>query len=225
MVDETANVEAVPQEEIVLPQESAQPQETSAALESENSKEYNFQELRKSKEQLEARVAELENEARTPPPQPTDYGFSDDDLIEGKHVKKLFDEFSSLKKNIEQREMEQIPQRLESRFTDFNQVVTKENVEKLKHTEPELYQAVVSGKDLYARGVSAYKTLKMMGIGEDMASKQNKSQMEKNLSKPQSSHAASGTGALHDAARFENGLTADLRKSLQKEMAQAIKAR
>lgn len=214
------------QEEVVNPQEDSQTLQ--AQTQEAEDKEYNFRQLRESKKQLEERMERLEAElkaARAPKvEEEDDFGISDDDLAEGKHLKKLRNEFKRLEQSIQKNTMEQIPARLQSKFSDFEQVVTKENIEKLQRTEPELYASVISGSDLYAKGVAAYKTLTMLGYSNKSYDSQ-KEQVQRNSSKPLSTQAVKGTGPIHEAQSFANGLTPELRKQLLKEMGDAAKAR
>jgi len=235
MAEEENVAEAIQQEEAVQPQESASPQESqSPEVESQkkevSDKELNFQKLRETKEQLERENRELKeyfNSQKSSPPQEVDedFGIEDEDLVEGKVVKKIYQEFNRFKKAYEQEKISTIPERLNSKFSDFDQVVTVENVEKLKETEPELYASITSVKDLYAKGVSAYKTLKAMGIAKTDPYKDQKEQVQQNHSRPLSTQAVKGQGALAEANIFAKGLTPELKKQLQNEMAQAVKAR
>lgn len=238
MADQTNVAEEIQQEEVVQPheQEAQQGQspevETQAQEKEVSDKEKNFLRLRETKEQLERENRELrkylESQSKTSAPaeEPEeDFGVEDEDLVEGKVVKKLFKEIKNLRTTYEQEKLATIPDRLRSKFPDFDQVVSVENVEKLKQTEPELYASITSGKDLYAKGVSAYKTLRAMGIVKDDPYMDQKEQVQKNQSRPVSTQAIKGQGALADANIFAKGLTPELRKQLQKEMSQAVKAR
>lgn len=225
------NEENVAQE---APEADVQPQETHEAQETpqESDKEINFRKLREAKEQLEKENRELrEYYQRQAKPQAEsqdeELGLDDDDIVEGKYVKKLDKELRELKKwrqTYEQEKLATIPDRLKTKFNDFDQVVCPENIEKLKIAEPELYSSIMAGGDLYAKGVSAYKTLKAMGIVKEDTYKAQKELAHSNHSKPVSTQAIKGQGALSDANIFANGLTPDLRKQLQKEMQDAAKA-
>lgn len=238
MAEQMNVAEEIQQEEVVQPQESmtqdCQSPEVSQEAEKKeiSDKERNFQKLRETKEQLEKENRELkrylESHAKSQASKEDteeDIGVEDDDLVEGKVVKKLFKQIKTLQKTYEQEKIASIPERLKAKFPDFDQVVSVENVEKLKQTEPELYSSIVSGNDLYAKGVSAYKTLKAMGIVKEDPYLAQKEQAQKNHNRPLSTQAIKGQGALADANIFAKGLTPELRKQLQEEMSQAIKAR
>lgn len=192
------------------------------------SKEDNFVRLRETKQQLERENRELKQALlRSSKAEETEDNLSieDDDLVDGRVVKKLYSEIKTLRKSYEQEKLSSIPDRLRSKFSDFDQVVTQENIEKLKNNEPELYSSITSGSDLYAKGVAAYKTLKSLGLVEKDPYEEEKRIVKQNHSKPVSVQAIKGQSALSDANIFAKGLTPDLKKHLQEEMEQAIKAR
>lgn len=241
MAEEPANVaEEIQQEEVVQPQEHNAHESQSPEVEAKEekphySKDENFSRLRETKEQLERENRELKewmtkqyqqaNSRQAPQEPEDDLGIDDDDVVEGKYVKQIYKKLTALEKRYEQEKAASIPERLQSKFADFDQVVTQENVEKLKQSEPELYASITSGKDLYAKGVSAYKTLKALGIAKVDEFKDQKAQVQQNHSKPMSAQAIKGQGALSDANIFAKGLTPELKKQLQQEMSEAAKAR
>lgn len=237
MAEEENVAEEIQQEEAVQPQEQAalesqSPEVETLEVEKEVSdKEKNFLRLRETKEQLERENRELKKyvesqmQKDSSSQEDEDFGVDDDDYVEGKVVKKLYKQLNSLKRTYEQEKIASIPEKLRGKFSDFDQVVTVENVEKLKNSEPELYQSITSGKDLYAKGVSAYKTLKAMGIVKTDPYIAQKEQVQKNSSRPLSTQAIKGQGALAEANIFAKGLTPELRTQLQKEMSEAVKAR
>lgn len=232
MATQVENVkEEVPPEEIVQPQQeqpkealSQDAQEETQSKSEEKSKEYNFRQMRETLAQRDEEIKLLREQQVTS----KEEELGEEDLVEGKHLKKGL---SEIKEMILQKELETVPDKLKSRFEDFDQVVTKENLEKLKKTEPELFFSIqsVDGKSssgLFAKGVTAYKTLKSLGIstGNQDYMKQ-KDQVHSNHMKPLSAQAIKGSGALHEANIFAQGLTPELKKQLRKEMVDAAKAR
>lgn len=205
-------------------------QNVSSQESKDNNKEYNFKQLRETNKQLEERVkkseetlesfrkSQLESRASSEEPE-----LGEEDLVEGKHLNLAI---SRIEEKLRQKEMEAIPERLRGKYSDFDQVVTKENLDKLQEIEPELYMTIRNGSDLFAKGVSAYKTLKSLGIVQDDSEYiKHKEQVQTNHKKPLSTQAVNGSGALHEANIFANGLTDELRKQLRKEMSEAAKAR
>ena len=228
-IQEQAVVQA-PETQITETVEPTQTQDTP----SESDKEYNFNQLRKSKEQLENRVGELEGHLKNmmetsqqavPAPAPqNDFEIGDDDLAEGRHLKKMYQKINNLQTQAAADRLAAIPGQLTSKFSDFTEVVTKENIEQLKQTEPELHASITGGPDLYINGIAAYKALKSLGIAKDNFSTQ-KDHVQTNHNRPLSTQAIKGHGALSEKNVFAGGLTAELKKQLQKEMSEAVKAR
>ena len=229
--EENRDVEAMPQEEVVQPSEQvdahSQSPESQAQAQELSDKEINFQRMREKLQRLEQENAEFKQyiSRSQDSSKDDDLGLEDDDIPDGRLVKRLYKEIDTLKKTYVADKQATIPERLKTKFQDFDQVVTKENLEKLQHTEPEVYASIISGSDLYAKSVTAYKALKALGIVKDDPYKQEKEKVHSNHSRPLSSQAIKGQGALSEANRFAAGLTPELREQLQKEMSEAIKAR
>lgn len=190
-----------------------------------SSQEYNWKQMRDAKRQLEIEVQALRQQmedfarAKVAPESPEEE-IKDDDLIEGRHLKKALLEVRQL---LNQQQQQAIPQQLKAKYSDFDEVVSKENVEKLKATEPELYASIISGSDLYTKGVAAYKTIKSLGIAAADPYRQEKDQVQRNQKKPVSLSAAQTPSAIHGAHNFERGLTPELQKALLKEMVEAAR--
>lgn len=223
MVEEENVAEEI-QQEVVHPDPGQEPEPQAQEEPAESDKERNFRELREGKRQLEQEVRRLrEDMERLSSPKeeaPAEPDLSDDDLVEGKHLKVALQRIEA---RLAAAQSAAVPDRLRSKFSDIDQVVTKENLEKLKHVEPELYSSILSGSDPYAKGVSAYKALKRFGIVEDDSYALEKEKVQKSHSRPMSTQAVKGQGALHEANVFANGLTPELRKKLYQEMTEAAK--
>lgn len=229
MSEALENVMAQGHEEVVQPQDTEVSESpASEDAKEDSSKEYNFKQLRESKRQLESeleqlreQVSQLASSRKEDTRKEEDFDLGDDDLAEGRHVKKLYSRIESM---IRERDAMLIENRLRSKYSDFEQVVTRENVEKLKKSEPEIYASISSSNDLYSASVSAYKTLKALGIVEDPDMAREKEKIQKNTAKPVSSHALKG-GSIHEANAFAGKLTPELKKQLLNEMVEAAKAR
>jgi len=231
MTEETMNVaEEIQNEEVIHPTtEKSKSQSIETNSQKQDDKEYNFAQLRKGKEQLEKRLNDLQEyvselEAKNSKSNSEeDSGIDDDDLVEGKHFKKVTQQLKQLQDQLRKEQTLSTQDRLLLKFNDFDSVVTKDNIEKLKTTEPELYTSIISSPDLFSKGVAAYKTLKSLGIaGEDFSSEKAKAQA--NHSRPMSTQALKGQSALSDSNVFARGLTPELRKQLHQEMVEAMKA-
>lgn len=116
---------------------------------------------------------------------------SDDSLIEGKQLKKyvksLKQEVRNTKKQFQEYNQQialtQADMRLKSQFSDFDRVVSKENLDKLALQKPALHRTIYSATDIYDRGYAAYEMIKGSGILNDEFQEVDK-RLEDNKSKP-----------------------------------------
>lgn len=222
-MSEDPNVVVDDQQEVVLPegQEPADNAQQEAPQYAPGSQEYNWQQIREQKRQLEEEVQELRRsveQMRSPPPQQVEetdsFNIGDDDLVEGRHVKALMQKVES---QLQKQKNEAVPDRLKARFPDFDEIVTAENVERLKKEEPELLASIASNPDVYAKSIAAYKLLKRSSPKGDQYAKE-KAALAVNQSKPGSGNAAAKQSPLAEADRFASGLTDDLKRQLLAEM-------
>jgi len=219
------------QEEVVQPQENSAP-EAPTEVESKPSHEdqdKNWKEVRKAKEKAERerdellrQLQDIETRSQTPKEEEEDVSLAPDDLVEWRHVekkiKKLEEELKTFQESSSQSNAES---RLKSQFPDFDKVVNKENIELLKQTEPEMANLLLQGKDLYSKGVSAYKMLRNLGIYKEDHYADDRERAQRNSKLPRSSSsvgAQSGDSPISKANAFAEGLTPDLKKNLWKEM-------
>lgn len=233
-INEVEKIEEQPATEPALSEESS---EESEHVEPEapvkrpvKTQEDNMRALREAKERAEqdreellARVKQYENKQEE-----STYG--DDDLIEGKHLKK---EIASVRKQLKNYEA-QVAQatdetRLKTRFPDFDGVVTQKALESLREADPESLETIaMSQSSLYSRGVAAYKRIKELGIYVEDNFENERASVQKNSTKPKPVNSISsqqGASPLSQANAFANGLTPELQQQLRNEMEEAIKRR
>lgn len=158
----------------------------------------------------------------------------DDDLVEGKEIAKLVKKInnleSKLKKSQQQSSQMSVETRLKMQYPDIEKVLSQENLMRLKNEEPELAYTISMNPDLYSQSVTAYKQIKKLGIVQDQPIQNYETEkqiIQKNISKPRpvvSINAQQGDSPLSRANAFANGLTEDLKKQLQREMAEIRKA-
>lgn len=165
-------------------------------------------------------------------PEVDDFNFdvADDALLEGKHAKQLVQELKKVKKELRQFHSQSsetaIESKIRSSFPDFDQVVSKENVDRLNREYPEIAQTLRDTPDLYNKASSAYSIMKKFGIHKDMIYEEDKMKAIKNSQKPRPVASVSpqqGDSPLSKANAFANGLSKDLQKQLLAEMAAARK--
>lgn len=151
-------------------------QETQQEEKIESNKEYNMRMMRERLEAAERRNLEFEriiqqNMNQNQPSQKIELVDEDDDLeldddsfAEGKHLKKTYNKvnkkINELKKLHQQTQVQTIEMQLRNKYTDFDNVVSTENLEKLKQDKPFLYKSIISNPDLYEKGQAAYDIIK-----------------------------------------------------------------
>lgn len=220
------------QEEVVQPQENSAPEAPAEAeaKPSHDDQEKNWREVRRAKDQAERERDELlrrlqDIEAKSQPAkeeEEEDVSLAPDDLVEWRHVEKKIKKLEKeLKSFQESSSVSSAESRLKAQYPDFDKVVNKENIELLKQTEPEMANLLLQGKDLYGKGVSAYKMLKNLGIYKEDHYAKDREKAEQNSKLPRSTSSVgvqSGDSPISKANAFAEGLTPDLKKSLWKEM-------
>lgn len=205
--------------------ETEQPerQESAADRKKRNDQEYNWAEARRKMQELERQNQEFKqqfdklNKPAVPEVDEIDQ-LGDQDLVTKAHVKKMAEKMARqiAEQVVRQREDSTVDERLAAKFPDFAEVVSKENIELLKQTEPELAMSLSHNPDAFAQGVSVYKLLKKIGGTPQMNA--DKEKAKKNSEKPVSVNAVTKASALGNAHLFENGLTKDVKNQLWAEM-------
>ncbi len=144
---------------------------------------------------------------------------TDDDIVRGHHLKK---KLQMMEKALLKNEALTAVDRARSKFNDFDDVVSVENVEFLKQNDPELAYSLQSlAHDPYAQAMATYKVLKRSDYTQQKQSMEDKQRLEKNVKKPASINSVGKQSAIAEANRFSNGLTPELKKALLKEMQEA----
>ncbi len=199
-------------------------QETPNNAREEDPQERNWrnarQKMQEQNDQIQALKQRLEEiQAPKSDPEPID-DLTDDDFVRGYHLKKKLE---AMEKALQKNEAESAISRARTQFSDFDQVVSVENVELLKQNDPELAISLKAlANDPYAQALATYKLLKRTDYSQQKQSMENKQRIEKNLKKPPSINSVA---PLAEANNFANGLTPELKKALQKEMSEAVKRR
>lgn len=199
----------------------------------EDRQDRNWRELRRAKEDLEKKARmqeELIGQLLSAQKSYTAVADVDeldsipaDDYIPKGQVEKLVSKKAekiaqeAVKKALQEREKMQYMERLQSKFADFNDVVTPENLEILEQQDPELAKTIADTSDPYTIGLQSYKFIKSMGIASKAQSyKRNKEvdeKLEKNAKTVQTPQAFDKRPM---AQTFE--LTKAMKNELYKEM-------
>lgn len=181
-------------------------------------------------EYQKSKQAQSQPQQSEPPAVDDDINFDidEDGLVEGRYVKKVTNRIKKLEKMLHgyesQAKQQTIESKLKSQFPDFEQVVSKENVEMLNSQFPEIASSLRDTSDLYSKAVSAYNIMKKFGIYREDPHSEERVKALKNTQKPKPLTSVSpqqGDSPLSKANAFANGLTEDLKSQLRKEMAAA----
>jgi len=157
----------------------------------------------------------------TPEPVDEDIKINDDELVEGKQVKKLVNKLrnleASIKANQEQSAMLAMETRLKAQYPDFDSVVNEANFNAL---DPEVRTTIQSSQDTYAKAVSAYKLIKKFGIGQPDPYQNEKNKIAANAQKPRTATSITPKegGALGELSQYGDELTPELQDKLYKDM-------
>jgi hypothetical protein len=202
----------------------------------------NFRELREKAEAIQRerdealrRLQEYEAQLKQQAPHASqeeddELNIAPDELAEGKHLSKVGRKIKKLEQQLQQYQQSAqeaaIEARIKSQFPDFDNVVTKENIEALRLLEPEFAETLNASSNLYAKAVSAYKMIKKAGIIQEDTYTYDKQRALKNTTKPRPLASVSpqqGESPLQRANAFANGLTDELKSQLLREMMEARK--
>lgn len=107
--------------------------------------------------------------------------FSDDDLIEGKDLRRWE------KKNaqrIAQLEEKLIEANLKAQFPDFYDIVTPESLKTLRDLDPELAESIAVNPNMHSKSVAAYRAIKRYGLIAQKEYRHNQERLQKNEKKP-----------------------------------------
>ncbi len=205
-------------------QESQQPQRNDA--------EHNWAEMRRQMREKDQRIDDLSRQfteisKRNPPKEEVDElaNLAEDDILTVAQARKLAKKMARgvAEDVIKERDAATVDERMQLKYSDYADVVTKENIELLKQTEPELAQSLYHMPDPYGQAVAAYKLLKNVTNPGKSSVSLDKKRAAENSQKPLSVNAVTKQSAIGNAHMFENGLTPDLKKQLWNEMQQAMK--
>lgn len=155
-----------------------------------------------------------------------------DDFVEGKHLSKVDRKIQKLEQTIksyqEKTQQIAIEAQLKAQFPDFDKIVTKDNIERLRELAPHALNSINSNPDLYSKAIDAYEQIKLRGIVVEDTFAKDREIAQKNALKPRpltSMAAQQGDSPLSKANAFANGLTPELQTQLLKEMSEARKNR
>jgi len=251
MLDDTLNNEVVVEQTVIEQPETeqatevAQNEQTTSAPEPVQEKEVstakNMRALREKSERAERerdaalhqlKEIEAQKAANQAPVEDDEINIGPDDLAEGKHLSQVSRKIKKLEEQIkgyqQQTTAVSIEAKLKSAYPDFDTVVSKDNIDALKESYPEIAQSLSESQDIYSKAVSAYTLIKKLGIHVEDLYSADRAMAQKNATKPKPLASVSpqqGDSPLSRANAFANGLTEELKVQLRKEMEEARRNR
>ena len=221
-VEETQGVATATESEV---------QEPAAPAPVKKGPEYNWAEANRKMEEMQRRNLELAQQLeRMQKPvvkdEPDELDkLADDDIITKAQGKRLFAKMAKdiASDAIRQHSASTVEERIKNKYSDYDDVVTAENIALLKQKKPSVALSVAHNPDPFSQAEAVYDALKMMGLGQTEEHSVAKDKAMKNTQKPVSVNAVTKQSAIGNAHLFENGLTPELKQSLWKEMQQAAK--
>jgi hypothetical protein len=163
-----------------------------------------------------------------------DLNFGDDDLIEGKTLKKIVSNLSNQLKATTQRSQQEIQQAqqsaalvgLKARYPDLDKVVNDETLKDLAAAEPLLAQSVFSAPTLESRYVTAYTMIKNLGLYDEDPYVEQKERVKKNMAKPRVGQISTPASPLATATDYYSGpITPEIAARARKQVEDARRNR
>jgi len=238
MEDEQLEEVLAPEEEVQAVEEELTEEvvqeEVKAPTPEDEMQEVRFKTLRNNNKQLEQqnealnhRLEALERAQRPvaqqqPEDKYTEEVLAPDDFVEGKHLSKYDQKFTQMSKELaeykKQAHMNSVDSQIKAKYPDFDDVVTKENMQVLYTAEPDFAKTIATAQDLYSQAATAYKLIKKLGIIPSDATLKNAHRMAKNSEKP------IPTGSVHSQATADSPLSSanSFAEDMSKEEKQKI---
>lgn len=161
------------------------------------------------------------------------------------YEKHLYEQVEELKQRTERQEKEaqkarqeaataRAEQKLIKDYPDVYEVVSDDNVERLKHEYPHLYNSAIASSDVYSVGSAAYEFIVAKGIykkPESVLNQLSQTNVARNQSKPKSvstiAPQSSGDTPIKQASNFMgNSISSEAeRKALYEEMVNSSRNR
>lgn len=135
---------------------------------------------------------------QAPEPEYDINSLSDDDIVDGKQIKRIVQQENRKRKQLEDNMLRQqqqsyeaaISAQLKSTYGDFDNVVTADNVAALRSMRPGLARSLAANPDLAEKARETYHLIKDLGIYQNLQERSsNKNVIAKNASKPRASNS------------------------------------
>lgn len=201
-----------------------------------NDADYNWSEMRRQMREKDQQIEELRNQFsslanRAPTAQEQDEleQLAEDDILTVAQAKKLATKMARqvATEALKARDASTAEERAALKYPDFAQVVSQENIDKLKREKPRLFNTLAAYKeDPYEQALAAYEMIKEKVYTPPPDSFEKKKAKE-NSSKPLSVQAMKSTSPIADVNQFAQMDSSSKKAFLQKiyqEMQESIKA-
>lgn len=183
-------------------------------------KDYNWRRMEKKMSELERQNQELKNSLTQKPVENVastdeDSELDEDDLLTVRQANKLAETRARkiVEEELSKREKAQLPAKAKLKYSDYDSIVTPENIEYLLKEDPDLEHDLQVAKNPYER---VYKEIKR---AEFFRAKQQgnvaEKRMEENTSKPMSSNSLGKQRPLSQANAYAKG-SPELWEEMQK---------
>jgi hypothetical protein len=221
---ENKNSETSSNKEETSPKSSADWQKFREARAQERKQAEEMQrQAEKSAAEASALKAALEAIVSKPSPQQNQNNYYDQEETEEQRIDKRVNDAlakrdAEYERQRKEREHQEFPQKLQSTFSDFNQVCSTENLDYLEYHYPEVAEAFKHSPDGYQKWAAVYKAVKRFVPNID--GRKEMARAEANLAKPQSisSPTASTSGQGVGASRLDDGRKRANWERMQKQM-------
>jgi len=225
------------QEGVVAPETESINDQTQEEVQREpsyGSQEYNFREMRKVIERQQREIDELRNSMVEEEPEEPEENISDEEIPNARQVKRLIKKEGKryAEEILRQKELANFETTLRTKYKDFDQVVTKENVEELIKGNTRLHNRLVKlhEEDPAEANELAYELIKKSAFYSErqkktVQSKATKQMAQKNSAKPVAGHALGATPTPLQQANSFKQLSQEERYKLWQEMQQCASRR
>jgi len=202
----------------------------------ENAFDENIKNLRQAKQQAEYErdqmaqyIRNVEAQLGFQQQQSQQEAFQEDAYVEGKDLNKVANQMNQMKQELDQwrsySEEMTAELKLNNEFSDFNNVVTADNVKTFLKKYPELKSSIQNNDPLYNRGKATYRLIKkFMKEDQQPVNQHNQVKVDTNTGKPIPTTAIKDqqNSPLNIAGRLANGYNEEIGAALEEEMYEAI---
>lgn len=194
----SAEQEVVPQEQVQQHVEDST--QTQSHSQEDELKDRNWRQARqKMKEQeamLKAQQQLIDQLRNGTPAQKTDEPLDESGYLNAGKTRDLISREAEkiaeakIKQALENNEKSRFHERLKSKYSDFDDVVSQESLALLEEENPDYAETVASISDPYKQGIQVYNYLKSSNLLEKLPSRKRKKEVEQKIKKNESSVAS-----------------------------------